>query len=195
MKRDTESIDTAAPMAQSHFVPKAQLFKQLNEIISTRDTGLLTILTESNRSIFLRFSQGKLTRLYCRSGEAGEAIQMLAEGSMVKFTYANAPEDEQPEFMPTDSFMQLIDPGGDGGASRAVMSGTDRPVSDPIRVQMLEIATDYIGVVAEMIVDEAFEGGRNVSMAIQYIADSIPDKSQAEAFRQAAREHFSSIDI
>ncbi|HMB72604.1 MAG TPA: hypothetical protein VKQ06_03460, partial [Gammaproteobacteria bacterium] len=70
-------------MAQSQFVPKAQLFSQLNEIISTRGTGLLTILTESNRSIFLRFSRGKLTRLYCRSGEAGEAIQMLAEGSMV----------------------------------------------------------------------------------------------------------------
>ena len=141
-------------MAQSHFVPKVQLFNQLNEIIATRDTGLLTILTESNRSIFLRFSRGKLTRLYCRSGEAGEAIQMLAEGSMVKFTYANAPEDDQPEFMPTDSFMQLIDPGGDGGApgpGSAVLSGSHLQVSDPIKAQMLEIATEFVGVVAEMI--------------------------------------------
>ena len=185
-------------MAQSHFVPKVELFRQLNEIIATRDTGLLTILTESNRSIFLRFSQGKLTRLYCRSGEAGEAIQMLAEGSMVKFTYANAPEDDQPEFMPTDSFMQLIDPGGDGGASGAsntVVSGSIMPVSDPIKTQMLEIATEFVGVVAEMIVDESFEDGRNVAMAIEYIADAIPDQAQADAFRQAAREHFSTIDI
>ena len=185
-------------MAQSHFVPKVQLFNQLNEIIATRDTGLLTILTESNRSIFLRFSRGRLTRLYCRSGEAGEAIQMLAEGSMVKFTYANAPEDDQPEFMPTDSFMQLIDPGGDGGApgpASAVLSGNHLPISDPIKAQMLEIATEYVGVVAEMIVDESFEDGRNVAMAIEYIADAIPDKTQANAFRRAAHEHFSSIDI
>jgi len=185
-------------MAQSNFVPKVQLFRQLNEIIATRDTGLLTILTETNRSIFLRFSQGKLTRLYCRSGEAGEAIQMLAEGSMVKFTYANAPEDDEPEFMPTDSFMQLIDPGGDGGVSRSsrtVISGGNQPGGDPIRAQMLDIATDFVGVVAEMIVDEAFEEGRNVAMAIEYIADAIPDKEQANAFRRAAREHFSTIDI
>ena len=185
-------------MAQSHFVPKVQLFNQLNEIIATRDTGLLTILTESNRSIFLRFSRGRLTRLYCRSGEAGEAIQMLAEGSMVKFTYANAPEDDQPEFMPTDSFMQLIDPGGDGGApgpASAVLSGSHLQVSDPIKAQMLEIATEFVGVVAEMIVDESFEDGRNVAMAIEYIADAIPDKAQANAFRRAAHEHFSSIDI
>jgi len=186
-------------MAQSHFVPKAELFKQLNEIIATRDTGLLTILTESNRSIFLRFSQGKLTRLYCRSGEAGEAIQMLAEGNMVKFTYAIAPEDDEPEFMPTDSFMQLIDPGGDGGVDRSSTrkrrASDRRDGSDPIRAQMLEIATEYVGVVAEMIVDEAFEEGRNVAMAIEYIADAIPDRDQANAFREAARVHFSSIDF
>ena len=185
-------------MAQSQFVPKAQLFNQLNQIISTRDTGLLTILTESNRSIFLRFSRGKLTRLYCRSGEAGEAIQMLAEGSMLKFTYANAPEDEEPEFMPTDSFMQLIDPGGDGGVSApsaSVISTGGRPGGDPIRAQMLEIATEYVGIVAEMIVEEAFENGNDVARAIAYIADAIPDRDQARAFREAAREHFSSIDI
>ena len=185
-------------MAQSQFVPKAQLFRQLNEIISTRGTGLLTILTESNRSIFLRFSRGKLTRLYCRSGEAGEAIQMLAEGSMVKFTYANAPEDDEPEFMPTDSFMQLIDPGGDGGVSAqpgSILSAGNRAGGDPIKTQMLEIATEYVGVVAEMIVDEAFEGGTDVARAIEYIAGAIPDRDQARAFRQAAREHFSSIDI
>ena len=185
-------------MAQSQFVPKTQLFRQLNEIISTRDTGLLTILTESNRSIFLRFSRGKLTRLYCRSGEAGEAIQMLAEGSMVKFTYANAPEDEEPEFMPTDSFMQLIDPGGDGGVSsrpRSVIAGGRRSGDNPVRAQLIEIATEFMGVVAEMIVDEAFESGNNVAAAIEYIANAIPDNNQAQAFREAAREHFSSIDI
>jgi hypothetical protein len=170
----------------------------LNEIISTRDTGLLTILTEGNRSIFLRFSRGKLTRLYCRSGEAGEAIQMLAESSMVKFTYANAPEDEEPEFMPTDSFMQLIDPGGDGGASRparSVIAGGRRSGDNPVRAQMIEIATEFMGVVAEMIVDEAFESSSDVAAAIDYIADAIPDGNQALAFRRAAREHFSSIDI
>jgi hypothetical protein len=183
-------------MAQSQFVPKVKLFAQLNEIISRQETGLLTILTDSDRSIFLRFSQGRLTRLHCRSGEAGEAIQMLAESAMVKYSYAAAPEDSEPELMPADSFMQLIDPGGDADFSRhsaTIVSSADPSVSDPIKAQMLDIATDYMGIVAEMIVDEAFDGNADVGKAIDYIGNAIPDANQSKAFRRSALEHFSSI--
>ena len=183
-------------MAQ--FVPKGKLFEQLEQIVGQRETGLLTILTESNRSIFLRFSRGKLTRLHCRSGEAGEAIQMLAETAMVKYTYASAPEDSEPEFMPADSFLQLIDPGGDGGSasqSAPLVSSGNTTVGDPVKAQMLEIATEYMGIVAEMIVDEAFEDNNDVVKAIDYIGNAIPDAKQSRAFRKAALEHFSTIDI
>jgi hypothetical protein len=183
-------------MAQ--FVPKAKLFEQLTDIIDRQETGLLTILTENNRSIFLRFSQGKLTRLHCRSGEAGEAIQMLAESAMVKYTYATAPEDSEPEFMPAGSFLQLIDPGGDAGSTNQtapLVSSGNMALGDPVKARMLEIATEYMGVVAEMIVDEAFEGNSDVGKAIDYIGNAIPDANQSRAFRKAALEHFSSIDI
>ena len=181
----------------SQFVSKAQLLEQLREIIDTQETGFLTILTDTNRSVLLRFSEGRLTRLHCRSKEAGEAIQVLAESGMVKFTYASAPEDTEPELMPADSFLQLIDPGGDAGASLggASGSGNGAAASDPIKAQMLEIATEYIGVVADMIVDEAFDEGRSVAEAIDYIGQAIPDANQSRAFREAAREHFSSIDV
>ncbi|MCP4876350.1 MAG: hypothetical protein GY896_12880 [Gammaproteobacteria bacterium] len=181
-------------MSQSQFVPKTKLFEQLGEIIGQKETGFLTILTDSNRSVLLRFSLGKLTRLHCRSKEAGEAIQVLAECSLVKYTYASAPEDDEPELMPAESFLQLIDPGGSSafsGRSAAVVSS----IGDPIKAQMLEIATDYMGVIAEMIVDEAFEGNSDVGKAIDYIGDAIPDANQSKAFRRAALEHFSSISF
>ena len=185
-------------IAQSQFVPKVKLIEQLGEIISNHETGFLTILTDSNRSVLLRFSQGKLTRLHCRSKEAGEAIQVLAESSLVKYTYASAPEDSEPELMPADSFLQLIDPGGgtvSSGSMRPIVSGSNLPAADPIKAQMLEIATEYIGIVAEMIVDEAFEDNNDVGRAIDYIGNAIPDAKQSKAFRRAALEHFSSIDI
>ena len=177
-------------MAQ--FVPKAKLIDQLQQITGNQETGLLTILTENNRSIFLRFSSGRLTRLHCRSGEAGEAIQMLAESSMVKFTYANAPEDDHAELMPADSFLQLIDPGSDANGATPIVSSGEMSMGDPVKAQMLEIATEFIGVVAEMIVDEAFDGNNDVGKAIDYIGSSIPDPNQSKAFRKAALEHFSS---
>jgi len=185
-------------MAQSQFVPKSKLFDQLSEIVSQRETGFLTILTDTNRSVLLRFSQGKLTRLHCRSKEAGEAIHVLAECSMVKFSYASAPVDNEPELMPAKIFLQLINPGD------AIDEPVDFPdaisnsgmfVSDPIKVQMLELATEYVGIIAEMIVDEAFEDDTGVSEAIDYIASTIPDETQANAFRTAARQQFATIDF
>ena len=183
-------------MVQSQYVPKVKLFAQLNEIINRQETGLLTILTDSDRSIFLRFSQGRLTRLHCRSGEAGEAIQMLAESAMFKYSYASAPADSEPELMPADSFMLLIDPGGNADSSSpatTIVSSAEPSVGDPIKAQMLDIATEYMGIVAEMIVDEAFEGNTDVGKAIDYIGNTIPDANQSKAFRRSALEHFSSI--
>lgn len=100
--------------------------------------------------------------------------------------------------MPADSFLQLIDPGGNAGSSSYTSPGAFGSTSsrvDPIKAQMLEIATEYMGVVADMIVDEAFEGNSNVGKAIDYIGDAIPDANQSKAFRRAALEHFSSIDF
>ena len=185
-------------MAQSQFVPKANLFQQLGEIIKNQETGFLTILTDSNRSVLLRFSRGKLTRLHCRSKEAGEAIQVLAESVMVKYTYASSPEDTEPELMPADSFLQLIDPGGINGSSAIdapIVSSGNVAMGDPVKSQMLEIATEYVGIVADMVVEEAFQDNNDVGKAIDYIGNAIPDANQSKAFRRAALEHFSSIDI
>ena len=44
-------------MAQ--FVPKIKLIEQLQQISANRETGLLTIFTEDNRSVYLRFSNGE----------------------------------------------------------------------------------------------------------------------------------------
>ena len=184
-------------MAQPQFVDKAQLFAQLVDIVDNQETGFLTILTDTNRSVLLRFSKGKLTRLHCRSKEAGDAIQVLAESAMVKYTYVAAPEDDEPELMPTSSFLQLIDPGNSTAiANEGIrVSGVKSVADDPVKSQMVEIATEYIGIVAEMIVDEAFEESSAIGHIIDYICEAIPDRNQARAFRKAALEHFSNIDI
>jgi hypothetical protein len=116
----------------------------------------------------------------------------------VKYSYASAPVDNEPELMPARSFLQLINPGGEiensvGGLS--VISNSEMLVSDPVKVRMLALATEYVGIIAEMIVDEAFEDNSRVNQAIDYIASTIPDETQSEAFRAAAREQFATIDF
>jgi len=182
-------------MAQPQFVAKAQLAEQVTAIVQNQESGFLTILTDTNRSVLLRFSLGKLTRLHCRSKEAGDAIQVLVECRQVKYTYVTAPRDDQPELMPASSFLQLINLGTVAGPVAEVrVSGNSVANDDPIRLQLLEIATEYIGIVAEMIVDEAFAADPDIGRVIDYVGDSIPDPGQAAAFLEAAREHFSTLE-
>ena len=181
---------------RSGFVPKALLLERLQELVAMRESGLLTILTESRRSIFLRFSQGRLTRVYCRSGDTGEAIGLLARENCVRFTCNSAPEQDKPELMPAESFMQLIAPAAvKDDSNRAGHSDRDPPgpQSNPLRTQMLEIALEHIGIAAEIVVEEAFESNGNIALAIEYIGDTIPDPEMSRAFRMAARRHFSSL--
>jgi hypothetical protein len=196
-------------MVAGQFVPKELLFRQIRQIVGQRETGFLTILTDTKRSVLLRFSAGKLTHSHCRTKDVADAISVLTECALVKFTYAAAQVENRPEIMPTDTFLQLIDPGGDAGinpqatsydapsTSPAVdtqytppVAPTPRPEESAIRQPLAELALDYIGPIADMIVDEALETTENLTSAIDYIAGMLPDEDQANAFREDARSRF-----
>ena len=178
-------------MAADDFKTKSELIEQLLKVVDKQATGYFTVLTENRRSVLLRFSHGQLTRLHSRSNEPGEAIQILADADLVKFSFATAPEDDHGEFMPAQSFIDLIAPGG------VDQTEVDNTASggDVTRAIMLELAIEYVGMVAEMIVDEAFEESDDIAGAINFIAEAIPSSSQARAFRDAAKQRFTDIGV
>lgn len=100
----------------SEFAPKQALINRINQIIAGSESGFITILTDSRRSVLLRFSNGRLTHTHARGKEVGEAIQALSECNMVKFNFAPAQPENRLEVMPASSFVQLIDPGGGSAA-------------------------------------------------------------------------------
>ena len=180
-------------MADGNFVPKSELIAQIRLIVTGRETGYLTILTDTRRSVLLRFSSGKLTHSLCRTKDVGDAIQVLNECNLVRFTYAAGAVEDRPELMPADSFLQLLDPGGASApaapmtAPRAAPAPAATSATGQLRMALIEVAIEYVGPVAEMIVDEALENTGSVSEAVDYIADMIPDSGPANAFRDAAR--------
>ncbi len=181
-------------MADGNFVPKTELIARIRQIVTARDTGYLTILTDTRRSVLLRFSSGKLTHSLCRTKDVGDAIQVLNECNLVRFTYAVGAVEDRPELMPAESFLQLLDPGGIPGAAapRAPPAAAPAPAAPrsrtaPQRVALVEVALEFVGPVAEMLVDEALENTASISEAVNYIADLIPDPAPANAFRDAAR--------
>ena len=106
-------------MATDNFVPKSELFAQLRSIFTNKESGMLTLLTESKKSVLMRFSNGELTSARCRHWEVEHTITALLEADNVKYSYmASASEDKDP-LMAAEDFMMMIDPGGSGLESNA----------------------------------------------------------------------------
>lgn len=182
----------------AEFVPKSQLIRLIDRIINEQATGLLSVLTDTRRSVLLRFSEGKLIHSYCRTKDVGDAIHVLNDCGGVKFTFAPSSVEHKPELMPGGSFVSLLDPGAGADAARrrpipidaprGVRPGPDGDSDAQLKDALVAVAADYVGMIAETVVEEAMQDTADVGQAIEYIADLIPDASQAAAFRASARE-------
>ena len=141
-------------MAIGQFVSKAELFSRIKQIVSGQENGFLTILTDTKRSVLLRFSAGKLTQSHCRTKDVNDSIQVLFECSLVKYSYAPAAAENRPEVMPTETFLQLVDPGGDvsGSAMSAGGGGFEQAAraSRPVSTEQFQM-DDLIPGVAQAI--------------------------------------------
>ncbi|PWQ98865.1 hypothetical protein [Leucothrix pacifica] len=101
-------------MATSDFVPKSELFDRLRTIFKNKESGMLTLLTESKQSILMRFSDGELTSARCRSWELENTIAALLETEVLKFSYISSSGEDKPPLVVPNDFMMMIDPGGPG---------------------------------------------------------------------------------
>lgn len=101
-------------MASSQLVPKSELFNQFRFIFMQKESGMLTLLTDNQKSVMMRFSGGELTSTRCRSWDIENTIEALLEAENVKFSYIRSRGEDKPALMPLDDFMMLVDPGGSG---------------------------------------------------------------------------------
>ena len=197
-------------MAKTQNVSKGQLVKLMREIVGAQETGLISILTNTRHAVLMKFFAGKLIHIHSRTRDIGDVIQVLNESDWVKFKFTRMPMDDLPEFMPMTTFLDLIEVEDDDdttvtaalesneavdvtpATAPAPAPGTksDQSISETraIRELLIKIASEYVGPVAEMVVEEAFENNSDTEKVIEFIADSIPDPAHAAEFRAAAHK-------
>lgn len=179
-------------MANSQFVAKSNFIAFLKGVIRNRETGLISILTESKRSVLLKFSEGVLIHAYSRSRDMGDVVQVINESDRIKFDMVPIPPENGTEIMPGKILLQLLQTGS--GSEVTVTTG--KPASTSTgnseiysAKELLEsTAAEYVGMVAEVIVEEALEVSGSLEEAIDNIAKSIPDPEQSASFRAEARK-------
>jgi len=184
----------------TQYVTKSRLVALVKQVVDARETGLISILTDTHHAVLMKFYAGKLIHLHSRTRDIADVIQVLNEADWVKFKFARVAMDDQPESMPIETFLQLIeteeyeDETTLTGPSRfSAVGALSAPPRSPINTApkqlfefLVDLAAEYLGPVAEVLVEEAFESHDEAASVIEAIAASIPDADQARAFREAA---------
>ena len=175
---------------------KNQLVDLIKQIVEAEDTGLVSILTNTKHAVLLKFFLGKLIHIHSRTRDISDVIQVLNESEWVKFKFANITMENSSELMPIDTFLDLIDSGIDQSITTQPNYATTTPesvtnktkidgVSDQLNKALVEVTSEYLGPVAELMVDEAFELSNDPIQVIEYLAGMITESQRAAEFRQA----------
>ncbi len=186
-------------MAETLYGTKSQLMHLIREVVGAKETGLVSVLTDTNHAVLLKFYAGKLIHLYSRTREIGDVVQVLNESQQVRFKFAHFSMEAEPELMPIESLLQLIETGNNEiVATKSSPNIPDNDVTidvgqssselEPIKELFTELASEYVGPIVDMLVDEAFENNNDPMQAIEFIADMIPDRDQAASFRSKAHK-------
>lgn len=186
-------------MAETQWGSKRQLIALIRRVVSEQQTGLVSILTDTKHAVLLKFFEGRLIHLHSRTREIEDVVQVLNECEWVKFKFASVTVENRPEFMPIETFLQLIEtedsedvtidstPTIPNAGSHTNVARRSRETEALIEL-LAKIASEYVGPVAEMVVEEAFENDDDPIRAIEYIAEMIPDSRHAADFRAEARK-------
>lgn len=184
-------------MADSQFVSKKRFIAFIKDVIGTKQTGLVSILTDSKRSVLLKFSQGVLIHAYSRTRDIGDVIQVINETDLIKFDIVPIPPEDGVELMPGEVLMQLLESGASNDTTQSIVNAQRKVSPDAssknpdliaVRELLESVAAEYVGMVAEVIVEEALAASGSIEEAIDNIAGSIPDPGQSAAFRAEARK-------
>lgn len=152
-----------------------------------------------------RFFEGRVIHIHSRNRKFSGVINELNESHSLKFKFSAIAIEAKPEIVPSEKFLRLMSAGigADQENSTPAISATDdiTPVilpaksSEPVRLYLAKIASEYIGPIADMLVDEAFEDNDDITQAIEFIANMIPDPDQATSFRAEAGNVFDLTEL
>jgi len=119
-------------MSAGQFVPKSVLFEELRTIFLEKNSAMLTLLTETKKSVLMRFSDGRLTSARCRSWEVENTIEALAETETVKYSLMFSSAQDKPTLMEAEAFWGMVNPLG--GPLETMVNLTlevEPPVAEP----------------------------------------------------------------
>lgn len=199
----------------NEFRPLVQVLREIKALAQKGVSGFAYIVTEDNHSCIVRLHQGQMQEVVYRMLRNEEAVQRLSMVAAAKVRFESsgisampvgrAPLSEASVEWMLGGFEQDLSQHGAPAytpppvaASGSVAAATPSPpvamVNPRIRQAIEQIALNYLGPIASMLVDEAFAGaGGDPQKAISQLAGQLYSQQESQRFIDEARKALAAL--
>ncbi|SDX56315.1 hypothetical protein [Lysobacter enzymogenes] len=200
----------------NEFRPLVQVLRELKSLAHKRSSGFAYVVTEDNHSCIVRLHQGQVQEVVYRMLRNEEAVQRLSMVAAAKMRFESSgiaalPSGRAP--LAESSVEWLLggfehDLGGQQyqyapaavpspapGAASAGAPAVEAVVVNPhVRQALEQIALNYLGPIAGMLCQEAFDAaGGDPQRAIVQLAGQLYSQQEAQRFSEEARKALAAL--
>ncbi|MCS3744516.1 hypothetical protein FHY18_000046 [Xanthomonas arboricola] len=200
----------------NEFRPLIEVLRELRALALKKASGFLFVVTEENHSCIVRLNAGQIEEVVFRMLRNDEAVQRLTMVGAAKARFQTDPGAGlgKPSLLSEDSRQWLM--GGFeqdlGGAPAPVRApAAPAPVSAPaaasaapttpapasagngaapdeaVRQALEKVALNYLGPIAGMLCDEAWEASSDVEQVLSQLGANLATPQEAQKFMADAR--------
>ncbi|NJC30491.1 hypothetical protein GGR79_001958 [Xanthomonas arboricola] len=195
----------------TEFRPLIEVLRELKALALKKASGFLFIVTEENHSCIIRLNAGQIEEVVFRMLRNDEAVQRLTMVNAAKARFQADPGAGmgKPSLLSDDSRQWLMggfeqDLGGAPAPARAVVAPA-APVAaaapapapsanasagapdDRVRDALEKVALNYLGPIAGMLCDEAWEASSDIEQVLSQLGANLATPQEAQKFMTDAR--------
>ncbi len=174
----------------NEFRPLIEILRELRTLITQKASGLLFVVTEENHSCTIRVQGGVVEDVQFRMLRNDEAVQRLGNVNAARSRFQAGASASVGRSSLSESSLQWLQGGFEQSvkytappksAAAPAASGAGGP-SERQRQIIQDIALLYLGPIAGILCDEAFENGSSLQQGIVQLASNLATKEEGQRF-------------
>ncbi|MEA0760243.1 hypothetical protein JH271_11310 [Xanthomonas campestris pv. campestris] len=194
----------------TEFRPLIEVLRELKALALKKASGFLFVVTEENHSCIIRINAGQIEEVVFRMLRNDEAVQRLTMVGAAKARFQVDPGAGmgKPSLLSEDSRQWLMggfeqDLGGAPAPVRAPVAAAPVPApaavtapapvgngaapDDAVRQALERVALNYLGPIAGMLCDEAWDASSDIEQVLSQLAANLATPQEAQKFMTDAR--------
>ncbi|MEA9848755.1 hypothetical protein [Xanthomonas campestris] len=197
----------------TEFRPLIEVLRELKALALKKASGFLFVVTEENHSCIIRINAGQIEEVVFRMLRNDEAVQRLTMVGAAKARFQVDPGAGmgKPSLLSEDSRQWLMggfeqDLGGAPAPVRAPVAAAPAPApatpvatsapasvgngavpDDAVRQALERVALNYLGPIAGMLCDEAWDASSDIEQVLSQLAANLATPQEAQKFMTDAR--------